>query len=45
MMTISCILAAAAFIGAILALMGRCPLTVPVLLLAIVEVLACLPLR
>jgi hypothetical protein len=45
MMTISCVLAIVAFGTAIASLMGKCPLTVPVLMLAIVEVLRCLPLR
>lgn len=45
MLTITCVLAIAGFISAILALMGRCPLTVPVLIATIVQVLGCLPLR
>ncbi len=45
MISVLCVLAVATFLGAILSLMGKCPLTVPVLLLAICEVLRCLPLR
>ena len=45
MLTVLCILAVAGFISAIVALMGRCPLTVPVLIATIVQVLSCLPLR
>lgn len=44
-MTIMCVLGLAALISAIVSLMGKCPLTVPVLLLALCEVLRCLPLR
>lgn len=45
MMTVSCLLAVAALIGAILALMNKCPITVPVLLIAIVELVHCIPLQ
>ena len=45
MLTISCLLALSAFIATIVSLMGKCPLSVPVLLVALVQVLQCLPLR
>lgn len=46
MMSVVCILSLCALISAIVALMGRCPVTVPVLLVAIVQILqGCLPLR
>lgn len=45
MLTITCVLAIAGLISAIVAMMGRCPVTVPVLIISIVQVLACLPLR
>lgn len=45
MITLVCLLALCAFGGAVLALMGRCPVTVPVLLLSIAELLRCVPLR
>jgi hypothetical protein len=44
MLTVLLILSVAALIAAILTLMGRCPVAVPVLLLAIIEVLEHLPL-
>lgn len=44
MLTVLAILAIAAFIGAILSAMGRCPLWAPVMFLAIIEVLRVLPL-
>lgn len=45
MMSIVCILYVAALISTIVSMMGRCPLTVPVLLMSIGLLLACLPLR
>lgn len=45
MFTLVCLLALAAFISAIVSLMGRCPLSVPVLLLSVAELLRCLPVR
>lgn len=45
MITIACLLALAAFLSAIVSLMGKCPLPVPVLLLSLAELLHCLPLR
>jgi hypothetical protein len=45
MLTISCILALAAFIAVIISIMGKCPLWVPVLFVSIVQLLNCLPLR
>ncbi len=44
MLTVLLILAIAALISAILSLMGKCPLTVPVLLLSIIAILQQLPL-
>lgn len=44
MMTLTCILAIAALISTILAKMGKCPIEVPVFLLACIETLRCLPL-
>lgn len=44
MLTVVLVLAVAALICAILSMMGKCPITVPVLLLAIIEVLEHLPL-
>lgn len=44
MLTMTCVLVLLAFLGAILSLMGKCPLGVPVLLVTIVELLHCLPL-
>jgi hypothetical protein len=44
-MTIVCILYLAALIGAIVSALGRCPVWVPVLILAIAGLLGCLPLR
>lgn len=44
MLSVLCILGVAALISAILALMNRCDVRVPVLLLTICEVLRCLPL-
>ncbi len=45
MISVFCLLAVCAFLAAILSLMGKCPLVAPVLLLALIEVLHCLPLR
>lgn len=45
MLSIVCILAVAGLISAILSLMGKVPLTVTVLIISIVQVLACLPLK
>lgn len=45
MFSVMCLLAVAALISAILSLMGKCPLVAPVLLLALIEVLQCLPLK
>ena len=45
MLTIVCLLALAGFVSAILAMMGRCPVTVPVLIATIVQLLNCVPLR
>lgn len=44
MLTVFVILAIAAFIGTILAAMGKCPLWVPVMFLAIIECLRIMPL-
>lgn len=44
MTTVICVLAVSAFISAVLSLAGKCPLSVPVLLLSILELLRCLPL-
>lgn len=44
-MSIVCLLALSALICAIVAAIGRCPLWVAVLLLAIAQLLGCLPLR
>jgi hypothetical protein len=44
-MSVSCILAFSALIAAIISAMGRCPLWVPVILLCIVALVTCLPLR
>lgn len=43
-MTILCVIGVAALICSILSLMGKCPVSVPVLLLSICEVLRCLPM-
>jgi hypothetical protein len=45
MLSIVCILAIAGFVSTIIAVMGKCPLWVPVLFISIVQVLQCLPLR
>lgn len=45
MMSITCILWFSAFIGTIIAAIGKCPLWVPVLLAAIAGLMGCLPLR
>jgi hypothetical protein len=45
MLTLLCLLAIFTFVTAILALMGRCAITVPVLLLSIAELMRCIPLR
>lgn len=45
MLSMLCILAVAGLISAILSLMGKVPVTVSVLIISIVQVLACLPLR
>jgi uncharacterized protein (DUF983 family) len=44
-MTIVCILILAALISAIVAAIGKCPLWVSVILLAIAALVNCLPLR
>lgn len=44
MLTLMIILAVAALIGAIVAMMGKCPVTVPVLILAIIAVLHVIPM-
>lgn len=44
-MTIACLLWLSGFVGSIVAAMGKCPLWVPVLLMAIAGLLGCLPLR
>lgn len=44
MPTVIMILAIAALIGTIVSLMGKCPLSVPVLLLAIIACLRSIPL-
>ncbi len=44
-MTIVCILILAALISAIVAAIGKCPLWVAVILLAIAALVNCLPLR
>jgi hypothetical protein len=44
-MTIVCILYLAALIGGIVSALGKCPVWVPVLILAIAGLLGCLPLR
>ena len=44
MLTVIAVLVIAALIAAILSLMGKCPIGVPVLLLCIVETLRILPL-
>ena len=47
MLTITCMLGLAAFIGTLLGAIAppKCPLWVPVLLLCICELLRCVPLR
>ena len=45
MWTITCLLALAGFVSAIIAVMGKCPVTIPVLFATIVQLLGCLPLR
>jgi len=44
-LTVVCILVLAALIAAIVSAIGKCPLWVAVVLLAIAELLSCLPLR
>jgi hypothetical protein len=44
MLTVFLILALAAFIGAVVSAMGKCPLWVPVVLLCVIELLRALPL-
>jgi hypothetical protein len=44
MTTVICALAVASFISAVMSMAGKCPITVPVLLLSILELLRCLPL-
>jgi hypothetical protein len=44
-MSIVCILMLAALVAAIVSAIGKCPLWVAVLLLAIAGLLSCLPLR
>jgi hypothetical protein len=41
--TVLCVLALLALITTVVAMMGRCPLTVPVFLLAFIELVRCLP--
>jgi hypothetical protein len=43
MLTVMCVLALSAFITVVIAAAGRCPLFVPVLILAVLELLRCLP--
>jgi len=43
MLSITCLLYLAAFIGTILSAMGRCPLWVCVLLITVAGLLGCLP--
>jgi hypothetical protein len=45
MLSITCLLWLAAFVATIASAAGRCPLWVPVLLIAIAGLLSCLPLR
>lgn len=45
MLTITCVLAIAGLISAIVSLAGKCPVIVPVLLISLAQVLSCLPLR
>jgi hypothetical protein len=45
MLSITCLLWLAGFIGTIVSALGKCPLWVPVLLIAIAGLLGCLPLR
>jgi hypothetical protein len=45
MLSLMCLLALGAFVAAILTLMGKCPITVPVFLLSVAELLRCLPIR
>ena len=44
-LTIVCLLVFGSFVLTLVSMAGKCPLTVPVLLLAIAELLHCLPLR
>ena len=44
-MSIVCILWLASLIGIIISALGRCPLWVPTLLMAVAGLLTCLPLR
>lgn len=41
MLTVACLLALSAFIAAVVSLAGKCPLSVPVLLLTVLELLRC----
>lgn len=45
MLTVSLLLAVAAFVCTIVAVMDRCPLWIPVMLLVLVHLLVLLPLR
>lgn len=45
MLSIICMLVLAGFIGTIVSALGKCPLWVPVLFLAIAELAHCIPLR
>lgn len=45
MFSIVCILYLSALIATILSMVGKCPLSVPVLLISIGALLGCLPLR
>lgn len=45
MLTVSLLLAVAAFVCTIVAAMDRCPLWIPVMLLVLVHLLVLLPLR
>lgn len=45
MLSVTCLVGLAAFIGTLVAAYGKVPLWVPVLLLSICEMLRCIPLR
>lgn len=45
MLSVTCLVGLAAFIGTLVSAYGKVPLWVPVLLLAICEMLRCIPLR